>query len=903
MAPKPPEGIGSEFLERYLSGRKPTKLTKHTISYDRWDMRDLQSIIEEMASFKEARTALGNFAPQSGESLMGDDFFSLVKAVPTLAPREEVEPTHLLNGVVMEEAMGLQEYRKLHNYSVADPIQAGAAAVSMEPKLEEIYDRLKTAQEQLQAMIDMAAEHQQLLEDLEDIDAQLAAMASGGGEGEGEEGQGSAQDNKSLIEEQLRRLEEQMQKAAGELDDTVAQEIPHIQQMLRQGMEEAGKNAETHESAALAWGLDPGGLKKMPPDKRIALAEKLNSEKFRKIAELFGPMTRLAMAEQDRKVYHASDEIVDIELGSDLERVLPSDMVNLGGDELEELLWMRDYVEDGLQLYKLQGVEKVAKGSIILCEDGSGSMGGAREIWAKAVALCLARICREQKRDFHAIHFGGTGEYYEFEFTGSGFDGQVNTRHSQTNKNYPSLSLNFIDGIVHFAEVFFGGGPLRVDQRCVTPSGWKRIGDMQVGDQVIAHDGTPANVIGVYPQGELDLYEVTFKDGAKVVCDGSHIWTVQELSSGIFRDMTLNEMLARGLQYKHDNGQRYRFSVPMGLPVELPSNSANQPLHPYLLGYLLGDGTLGGGRSVSIASSEGEFPWEDVLPDGVTVSVWNEPTPDRSGSYGLVFGKGKQNPVIEALDALGLKGVRGADKFVPTDYLWGSIEERLDILSGLLDSDGNIVTNGGFSFSNVSRHLCEAVVHLAQSLGGVATLRESHVRENEQPCWTVRGRIHESLGAPFKLSRKRDLYLIHSNAYTRSIVSAERIASDEAICIKVDRDEGLFMTEGFVVTHNTDFMTPLGRAMDIQQEQFDSHTPPRVDGDIVFVTDGMCGVGDEWMAKFKERQEELGFRVWGILIGSNDTKSEPLNTICDGRVFTIQDLTTGEEMRDIFRNV
>ena len=444
------------FLQRYLTGRQKADLHKHSVLHDRWDKADLDSIIKEMDSFAEARKALGNFAPQSGESLLGDDFLSMVKAQPKLAPQEDMEPTHIINGVVMDEAMQLPDYQKLHRFSVADPIQAGAAAVSMEPKLEEIYDRLRTQQEQMQELIDMVAQHSDLQDQLDGLEEAMEAIAGGGGgEAEGEDPQAQ----KALIEEQMRRLEEEMGIAAEEIDDGIEKEIPQMQQILRTAMKEAGEEAETAESAAIAWGLDPGGLKRLPPERRLQLAEKLNSEKFRKIAELFGTMNRIAMAEQERKVYHAADEIFDIEQGADLERMLLEESVRLVNPALRAL-WAKDFIEEALLQYQLHGVEKVAKGSIILAEDGSGSMGGAREIWAKAVGLALCRITREQKRDFHAIHFGGTGELYEFEFIGSGFDGEVNTHYSgrQYRNKYPDRHFDFIDGVVHFAEVFFDGG-------------------------------------------------------------------------------------------------------------------------------------------------------------------------------------------------------------------------------------------------------------------------------------------------------------------------------------------------------------------------------------------------------------------------------------------------------------
>lgn len=554
------DGIAKSLLERFLTGRQRPDLDKHSIKHDRWDDKDLQSVIQEMESFAEARKKLGKFAPQSGETLLGDDFISMVKARPQLTPREDMEPTHLLNGVVMEEAMELPEYKKLHLFSVADSIQAGAAAVSMEPKLEELYDRLRTEQETLQKLIDMMGEHEDLAEDLEAIQEQMEAIANGEGAGGGGDVE-DPQAQRSLIEEQMRRLEEEMGKAAGEIDDGVEEERPHMQQILRQAFEEAGEEAETAESAAIAWGLDPAGLKRLPPEERIALSEKLDSEKFRAIAKLFGPMNRLAMAEQDRKVYYAADEIFDVEQGNDLDRMLLDEGLRLAVPELLAL-WVSDYLESGLMQYKLQGVEKVAKGSIILCEDGSGSMGGGREIWAKAVALCLCRITREQKRDFHAIHFGGTGETYEFEFTGSGFNGEVNTHYTgrQYEKLYPDQTFNYIDGMIHFAEVFFGGGtdfvtPLS-KALSILQAQAKEKGRVE-GDIVFVTDG----MCGVSPEWLEEFKEEQAKLGFRVwgilideystgenvseplqsICDG-RVFTIADLTSGnemrdIFRNV------------------------------------------------------------------------------------------------------------------------------------------------------------------------------------------------------------------------------------------------------------------------------------------------------------------------------------------------------------------------------
>ena len=107
-----------------------------------------------------------------------------------------------------------------------------------------------------------------------------------------------------------------------------------------------------------------------------------------------------------------------------------------------------------------------------------------------------------------------------------------------------------------------------------------------------------------------------------------------------FKTIPLNEIIRTGIVIDRPSGVVPRYHVPNADPIVLDEKEL--PLHPYLLGYLLGDGTLGGDRSVSIASSETEFPWIDVLPDGITVTTFSEPCVGRSGSYGLIgTGRGK----------------------------------------------------------------------------------------------------------------------------------------------------------------------------------------------------------------------------------------------------------------------
>jgi uncharacterized protein with von Willebrand factor type A (vWA) domain len=149
-------------------------------------------------------------------------------------------------------------------------------------------------------------------------------------------------------------------------------------------------------------------------------------------------------------VLYAREEIYDIEMGNDLSVLIPNEFLYLADEELE-FDFMRRYYELQLLQYKLRGTEKVAKGGIIFLEDGSGSMAGEREISAKAVGLALLQIARRQEREFYGVHFGSPNEYKTFEFVPK--SNTVTTMHRGVEE-----TCDVIEGVLSYAETFFGGG-------------------------------------------------------------------------------------------------------------------------------------------------------------------------------------------------------------------------------------------------------------------------------------------------------------------------------------------------------------------------------------------------------------------------------------------------------------
>ena len=345
------------------------------------------------------------------------------------------------------------------------------------------------------------------------------------------------------------------------------------------------------------------------------------------------------------------------------------------------------------------------------------------------------------------------------------------------------------------------GKALRNDQRVATPSGWRPIETIATGDMVLGVDGLPCTVTGVYPQGVRDMMEVTFSDGQVVLCDEDHLWSVQTRKAKWrgtpSQILTTKEILASGLTLP--SGER-KFFIPMASPVEM--DHTDLPLDPYTLGALLGDGGLT--QSPRLTTMDPDLIGYLVLPEGVTANP-RPPTGSLATTYMLTSPRGQANPLLEILRELDCC-VRSWEKHIPNQYLRSSIDQRWELLRGLLDTDGEC--GGSIGYTTTSRQLANDVVELIQSLGGTAKIREMtktypHLGEVKT------GRLAYGLcivlppdRCPFKIVRKASRW-VPRRSPTRAIISIQPTAPAEATCIAVNGPDSLYLTEGYVVTHNS----------------------------------------------------------------------------------------------------
>lgn len=403
------------FLDEFFSGDKRfqvEELSKYSLHHDKFDTEEYEHLLAEMREFEAAQDRL-TANVKTGAHAFGDTFFSTLKANPRLNPKNIVRPSFQVNRRVMDEAMQMKEWDQLRTFSVGDPVAAGLASIAMEPDLQILFDKLDQERKQAEQLEQMMLQWSMMQGEAASLEEAIADPDSPPTDENGEPV--NYQEMYDQIAAGMEDLRAKIEAAAGDLETNLDEKAPQMRADIRNALKDAIEESEVMDGMAQMWGLEPGQLTRVPPETRIELAKRMRSDRLRKIAKLFGAMKRMAFAERSKRTIHSRDEIYDIETGSDLARILPMELLALEDPTLEWDFYRRFY-EGQLMQYKLRGDEKLARGGIIWCEDGSGSMMGERQVWAKATGLVLLQIARSQKRPFLVILFGSPGKLKIWDF-------------------------------------------------------------------------------------------------------------------------------------------------------------------------------------------------------------------------------------------------------------------------------------------------------------------------------------------------------------------------------------------------------------------------------------------------------------------------------------------------------
>jgi replicative DNA helicase len=360
------------------------------------------------------------------------------------------------------------------------------------------------------------------------------------------------------------------------------------------------------------------------------------------------------------------------------------------------------------------------------------------------------------------------------------------------------------------------GKALRSTEPVLTPGGWTPIGDLNVGDKVIASDGTVTDVTGVYPQGERELFTVTFDDGTSIDADANHRWSVgtdnDNTRGNAWRVMTTAQLMEGGIR---DSMDRLRWRTPVVKPIR--HAALDLPIDPYLLGVLLGDGCFSD-HGIGLSKKGDPEVLERCargLPAGIAIRRQAGATGERGG-FRLTGERtgGRPNPLIESLRGVGLMGHGSHEKFIPAEYLLGSIEQRLSLMQGLLDTDGTVGKDGRhLSYCSTSKRLMDGFVEIVHSLGGTSrittktpTYTHNGERRTGRLAYTANICLPEDI-KPFFCERKAARFVPRTcRRPTRKIVAIQPTTPGDATCITVAHESHLFVTRGYVLTHNSSFV-------------------------------------------------------------------------------------------------
>jgi phosphate starvation-inducible protein PhoH and related proteins len=375
-----------------------------------------------------------------------------------------------------------------------------------------------------------------------------------------------------------------------------------------------------------------------------------------------------------------------------------------------------------------------------------------------------------------------------------------------------------------------------VSRGVLTPNGFRPIGSLRIGDLVTGSDGRPTLVIGVYPQGIKPVFRVRAQDGASTLCCGEHLWHVFSPEDRSRRKpgrvLETREMIGC-LRRAH----QHRYELPLiSAPVEFEPQPI--PLDPYALGLLLGDGGLTTKTTPSFTTSDPELAAAlEASLEGIELRRKSRYDYVLRHVHGHRGGVIVANPVTATLRELGLAGTYSHTKFIPDIYLQNAPAVRIALLQGLLDSDGGPVTQDRrtcrIQYTTCSETLRDDVVYLVRSLGGVAYRRRREAkgrppgRANGRPVvsrddsFVMDIRLPHSI-EPFRLRRKLEVYRrCGGGRPMRFIDSIEPAGERQTVCIQVAAADSLYVTDDFLVTHNTlnDSFIILDEAQNTSPEQ------------------------------------------------------------------------------------
>jgi len=342
---------------------------------------------------------------------------------------------------------------------------------------------------------------------------------------------------------------------------------------------------------------------------------------------------------------------------------------------------------------------------------------------------------------------------------------------------------------------------LRYGSKVYTDRGYKLIEDVQVGDIIKHPFSGNVKVTHVWDHNNKDIYRVYFRDGDFVDCCEDHLWHVSKTYGNKKEEIKPVKDLINDITY--GKNKAYKWNVPLTDPLEFDKQDI--PIDPYVMGVLLGDGSIANNTCVYHTADDEihQYMLSYATSIGCDVKIDSNRKDNKVVSYRI-------NSMQNRLRDAGIFGHNCYSKFIPKNYIYNTKEIRLKVLAGLLDTDGDCTIDkrskkSRTRFTSVSKQLCLDVKEIVQSLGGLCSIVSNKTSCNGKDFYSYRCEVRLPHGInPFKLKRKADKFTNRViGRLKRTIVKIEKVGIDNARCLTLSNNDGLFITDNFVVTHNT----------------------------------------------------------------------------------------------------
>ena len=335
-------------------------------------------------------------------------------------------------------------------------------------------------------------------------------------------------------------------------------------------------------------------------------------------------------------------------------------------------------------------------------------------------------------------------------------------------------------------------------QKVFTPNGWTTWENIRIGDYLYGTDGKPTKVIDIPYDREAPYYKITFRDGREVYASDDHKWVVKIHNHKNLETLTTTELIniykgTRKVSYRLPGGIEYIAQVLKNKGVEFPYSETK--VDPYTFGFILGDGCFRHAACYVTQKAKDMEELRKYIP--YTITKWAS-----KYAYDIVLPSWK--PLLREY---GLLDAKSEDKFIPNEYKYNSREVRLNILKGLMDTDGCAQKKRAPYFNTVSKRLAEDVMEVARSLGYNCSccIKKSGYRVNGMlkeclPCYNVTIYAGSEI---FNLSRKKDnVEYKCSRARGTIITNIEYLGETKCKCVTVDAEDQCYLIGDFVTTHN-----------------------------------------------------------------------------------------------------